>query len=107
MCRYRTGFVGLDWTYKVPDQMQVIQLGHFLQRLLQIILTEMHQATGVGGPNVTGGTGLANSNHKNVTIAILAFLCAAPYSLEQLCYIVGKQLFVHGANLSGFGVWAT
>jgi hypothetical protein len=67
----------------------------------------MDQATGVRCPNVPRGTVLANSNHKNVTIAILAFLGAAPYSLEQLSDIVGKRLVIHGANVSGYRVCVT
>jgi hypothetical protein len=102
-----TRFIGLDRAYKVPHQRQVLQFMYLLQGLLHIVFAEVHQAAGMGCPNILRGTGLAHGNHKNVTIAILAFFCAAPYSLKQLCYIVEKQLFVHGANVSGFGVWVT
>ena len=44
----------------------------------------------MGGPNILCEMAFAGSNHKNVTIVILAFPCAAPYSLEQTCYIVKK-----------------
>ena len=107
MRRDLASLIGLDRPYKVPDEWQVLQFANLMQRFLQIVLPEMQQAAGVSLPHLQRGPCLAHGNHKNVTIAILAFLCAAPYSLEQLCYIVGEQLFVHGANVSGFGEWAT
>ena len=61
----------------------------------------------MGGPNILCEMAFAGSNHKNVTIVILAFPRAAPYSLEQICYIVRKRLFVHDAHVSGLEACGT
>ena len=103
----RRGLVRLNWPYKVPSQMKIFQCGHFLEGFLQVTFAKMHEATGVGDANIVCEMAFAGSNHKNVTIVILAFTRAAPYSLEQICYIVREWLFVHDAHVNGLEVCGT
>jgi hypothetical protein len=97
--------VGLDGPDEVPGQAQILQFRHFLQGFLQVTLAKFEQAAAVSRADVRGWSGFAYGEHQYVTVSALAFFCAESYSLEQLCYIVAKQLLIHGANGSRFVAW--
>ena len=106
MTRDGPGFVGLDRADEVPDQVRSSACGHFLQGFLQVALTEIPQAAGIGARRMSSAGRVLLTARISMSLSkFVRFLCALSRTLWRSFAILSAKMLlsVHAANVSRFG----